>query len=70
VAVTREHAEFAGMKSVSWDAETLASFDAAVIVTDHDNVDYGLLAKHARLVVDTRNAMRAVRSRNVNVLSA
>jgi UDP-N-acetyl-D-glucosamine dehydrogenase len=70
VPVTREHAQFAGMKSVSWDAETLASFDASVIVTDHDDVDYGLLATHARLVLDTRNAMRAVRSRNVNILSA
>ncbi len=70
VPMTREHAEFAGMKSVSWDAQTVSSFDAAIIVTDHDNVDYGLLAEHARLVIDTRNAMRAQRSQNTNILSA
>lgn len=43
--------------SVSWDAEGLASFDAAVICTDHDGIDYSLLAASRILVVDTRNAM-------------
>lgn len=33
-------------------------YDAAVIITDHSNVDYELLAKKARLVIDTRNAMK------------
>lgn len=58
--VTREHAALAGRTSVAWDAETLAGFDAAVIVTDHDGIDYQSLAAHCPLVVDTRNAMRAV----------
>jgi UDP-N-acetyl-D-glucosamine dehydrogenase len=35
----------------------LRKADAVLIVTDHDDVDYGLIARHARLVVDTRNAM-------------
>jgi len=55
---TREHPELAGRKSVPWTAESIASYDAAIIVTDHDNVDYGLLVKHARLVIDTRNATK------------
>jgi UDP-N-acetyl-D-glucosamine dehydrogenase len=28
-----------------------------LIVTDHDDVDYSMVAKHGRLVLDTRNAM-------------
>jgi UDP-N-acetyl-D-glucosamine dehydrogenase len=28
-----------------------------LIVTDHDAVDYELIGKHAKLVIDTRNAM-------------
>ena len=36
---------------------TLAGYDAVVVVTDHDAVDYRLLGEHARLIVDTRNAM-------------
>jgi UDP-N-acetyl-D-glucosamine dehydrogenase len=27
-----------------------------LIATDHDDVDYGLVVRHAKLVVDTRNA--------------
>jgi UDP-N-acetyl-D-glucosamine dehydrogenase len=53
---TREHPTLTGRASVPWNAETLASFDVALIATDHDGVDYAALAKHARLIVDTRNA--------------
>jgi UDP-N-acetyl-D-glucosamine dehydrogenase len=52
---TREHAALAGRQSVPFDPATLAGFDAVLVVTDHDGVDYTLLAK-ARLVIDTRNA--------------
>jgi UDP-N-acetyl-D-glucosamine dehydrogenase len=54
---TREHAVLAGRKSVNWTAETVEACDAVLICTDHDDVDYGLLAQHARLIVDTRNVM-------------
>ena len=51
-----EHAQLAGRRSVSLDPAALATYDAAVVVTDHDCVDYGSLIEHCRLVVDTRNA--------------
>ncbi|HEV8679838.1 MAG TPA: nucleotide sugar dehydrogenase [Stellaceae bacterium] len=53
---TREHAAFAGRRSTPLSAATAASFDAAIICTDHDSVDYRLLVEHCPLVVDTRNA--------------
>src|SRR3712207_1475513 len=34
---TREHAELAGRRSVALSPETIASYDAALIATDHDN---------------------------------
>jgi UDP-N-acetyl-D-glucosamine dehydrogenase len=37
-------------------AEHLATFDAAVLVTDHACLDYPHLAEHARLILDCRNA--------------
>lgn len=55
---TREHAELAGWTSVAWRADLAADYDAVLIVTDHDTVDYGALAAHAPVVVDTRNACR------------
>jgi UDP-N-acetyl-D-glucosamine dehydrogenase len=53
---TREHADLTGRKSVAFDAETLKGFDAVLIATDHDEVDYHFLVAHSKLVVDTRNA--------------
>ena len=42
------------------DAETLARADCVVIATDHTTYDWGAVVKHARLVVDSRNATRQV----------
>ncbi|TQF80836.1 nucleotide sugar dehydrogenase [Elioraea sp. Yellowstone] len=53
---TREHGELAGRSSVALDAATLGRYDAVLIATDHDAVDYRLVALHAKVVVDTRNA--------------
>lgn len=65
VPMTREHPEYAGRKSVPLNADTLKSYDAVVIVTDHDDVDYALVSKHAKLVVDTRNMMAPFDASNV-----
>ena len=54
---TREHAALAGRRSVALDPASLAIFDAVVIATDHDGVDYPAIARAARLVIDTRNAL-------------
>lgn len=57
---TREHAHWAGTKSVTWSQDTIASFDAVVIATAHDAIDYNELAHWAKCIVDTRNVMVAV----------
>jgi UDP-N-acetyl-D-glucosamine dehydrogenase len=56
IPMTREHAALAGRKSVALDAGSIAGYDAVLIATDHDNVDYKRLVEHAKVVVDTRNA--------------
>jgi UDP-N-acetyl-D-glucosamine dehydrogenase len=43
--------------SVPLTRETLAGSDCVLIVTDHSNLDYELIRKHAPLIVDTRHAM-------------
>ncbi len=53
---TREHAQFAGRRSTLLSEAAAASFDAAIICTDHDPVDYRLLVEHCPLIIDTRNA--------------
>ncbi len=55
VPMTREHADFAGLRSVALTPQTLAGYNAVLVATDHDAVDYGLVASYAQLIVDTRN---------------
>ncbi len=40
------------------DPETLSKYDCVLILTDHTNIDYELIAREAKLVVDTRNAIK------------
>ena len=40
-------------------AERLTAADCVVIVTNHRAFDYGLIARHARLIIDTRNALKS-----------
>lgn len=67
IPITREHAPLAGRRSVSLDPKNVETFNAVLVVTDHDIVDYSMIAKHARLVVDTRNVMarRGLLSSNI-----
>jgi len=51
------------LKSVPLSPESLRAADCAIIVTDHAAVDYAVVAQHARVVVDTRNALAKVRER-------
>jgi len=53
---SREHGFLEGKASISWSAENLRTYDAALICTDHDGVDYQMLVDQLPLVVDTRNA--------------
>jgi UDP-N-acetyl-D-glucosamine dehydrogenase len=39
---------------------TLRSADCVLIATDHSNLDFAAIVRHAKLVVDTRNAARDV----------
>ncbi|RMH27986.1 MAG: nucleotide sugar dehydrogenase [Planctomycetota bacterium] len=47
-----------GMTAVEPTPEALASYDCVLIATAHKAFDYAAIAEHARLVVDTRDAMR------------
>ncbi len=57
---TREHDDMSGRKSIQFDLKLFSSYDAALICTDHDGVDYLAIAGAIDLVIDTRNAMKAV----------
>ena len=70
IKLTREHPQFAGIKSVSWDRATLASFDAVLLATNHASVNYQELADWAPCIIDSRNAMHAVKTKPNQVWKA
>lgn len=43
------------LKRVELNKKNLKTFDCAIIVTDHSNVDYGFIKNNAKLIFDTRN---------------
>lgn len=67
---TRKHKPLMGMKSVELSAETLGSFDAVIIATDHDCIDYQALVSASQLVIDTRNATNAVTEHRDRIVKA
>jgi UDP-N-acetyl-D-glucosamine dehydrogenase len=67
---SREHPHWAGTKSVAWSRETISSFDAVVVVTAHDAVNYRQLGKWARCLVDARNAMAGIKAAEGKVWKA
>jgi UDP-N-acetyl-D-glucosamine dehydrogenase len=52
----REHSF--DLQSVTLTAQSLAQFDCVLVGTDHQNFDYELIRKHARLIVDSRGVYR------------
>src|SRR5579872_6757446 len=52
------------MKAIDVDAG-VSKADCIVIVTDHKKFDYGALVKNARLIVDTRNALKGIESEKI-----
>ncbi len=54
----REHG--LDMTCVPLTREALRNADLVLVLTDHTSVDYALVAKEAKVVFDTRNAMRHV----------
>ena len=57
---TREHAQFAGKRSVEWNRATVEKYDVVLIATNHSCFNYRELADWSQCIVDTRNAMASI----------
>ena len=58
VRPSREHKQFAGIKSVPYAQISADNFDAAIISTGHDAIDHDALATQLPLVIDTRGVCK------------
>jgi UDP-N-acetyl-D-glucosamine dehydrogenase len=53
------------LTSVDLTPETLAEFDAVVLLTDHSRFDYEMIISHSRLLLDTRGKYRGCSAPNL-----
>jgi UDP-N-acetyl-D-glucosamine dehydrogenase len=67
---TREHPTLAGRRSIALKYDNISEYDAVLIATDHDSIDYKMLAKNAKLIVDTRNACARSGAVGQNIVKA
>ncbi len=56
------------VRSSRLNPSAISAADCVVIVTDHGNIDYSMVVKHAKLVLDTRNALRQLNPRPSKVV--
>jgi UDP-N-acetyl-D-glucosamine dehydrogenase len=52
----REH--YFELASVELSEQGIQSYDCVLLATNHDDFDYGMIQKHARLIVDSRGVYR------------
>lgn len=53
------------IKSIKLKPETIRKYDCVVVATAHGNIDYGLILKNARAILDTRNVYKGIDSDKV-----
>lgn len=53
------------LKSIKFSLKTIKKYDCVLILTDHSKFDYEEIARNAKLVVDTRNAIKSRKHKNV-----
>ena len=57
---------YKGIDSIS--PEIVSKFDIVIVTSAHTKIDYDMIAKNAKVVFDTKNAMKAVADRSKIVL--
>ena len=62
--------KFRNLQSIDLTAENIQEYDSLIITTDHSEIDYELIGKHASLVIDTRNIMSSVKKPKSRIVMA
>jgi UDP-N-acetyl-D-glucosamine dehydrogenase len=56
---SREHARWAGLKSMQWSQSVISEQDVVIVATAHTTIDFQQLGQWAGCVVDTRNVIKS-----------
>jgi UDP-N-acetyl-D-glucosamine dehydrogenase len=58
------------MKSINLTPEALKGYDCVLVATHHQAYDWQMVADNAKLIVDTRNALKNVRGKREHIVMA
>lgn len=58
ISSTRQYGNLAGRQSIEWVSAICETYDAVLISTDHDDIDWHTLAENSPLLIDTRNVLK------------
>jgi len=58
------------MTSIDLTKQSLAGYDCVIVATHHSAYDWQMIADHAKLLVDTRNALREVKGKRDHIVRA
>ena len=50
---------------IKLDKESIENFDACVILTNHSNINYKIIADNSNLIIDTRNVFHGINRNNI-----
>jgi UDP-N-acetyl-D-glucosamine dehydrogenase len=64
------HHDLPAMESVPLSEKSLGEYDCVLIATDHSAYDYNMIVKNAKLVIDTRNATKQVKTGREKIVKA
>jgi len=67
---SERHGELPAQSLKALTPNALREADAVLILTDHDDVDYDKVVRHAQLVIDTRNATKGVQRNREKIVQA
>jgi UDP-N-acetyl-D-glucosamine dehydrogenase len=57
------------VKFVDLDKKTLEKADCVIIITDHSVYDYPFIVEHAKVVIDTRNATKNIKTNREKIVT-
>tara|TARA_B100000900_G_C20500694_1_gene683588 strand:- start:430 stop:1113 length:684 start_codon:yes stop_codon:yes gene_type:complete len=63
--INRSSGVFKNMKSLKLDKKLLMKSDIVMILTDHDKINYNLIYKFSKLIVDTRGVYKNLNSKKI-----
>ncbi len=58
------------MKSIALTKDSLQAYDCVIVATHHSAYDWPMIAGNAKLIVDTRNALREVKGKRDHIIGA